>query len=67
MKKKTRSADFSADRNDLKIDVKTNFAVIMNAVIKNFSGSNTNDSFTTAVSNSFFSPSEKNPLAADVG
>ena len=30
MKKKSRSADFCADR----IDVITNFAVIMNAVIK---------------------------------
>ena len=33
----------------------------------NFSGSNTDGSFISAVSNSFFSPLEKNPLAADLG
>ena len=34
---------------------------------KNFSGSNTDGSFTTAVLNSFLSPLEKNPIAADLG
>ena len=32
----------------------------------NFSGSNTDGSFTTAVSNSFLSPQEQNPIAADL-
>ena len=31
--------------------------------IQNLNGSNTDDSFTTAVSNSFLSPLEKNPIA----
>ena len=34
---------------------------------KNFSGSKTDDSFTTAVSNSFLTLLEKNPIAADFG
>ena len=34
---------------------------------KNFSGSNPDGSFTLAVSNSFLSPLEKNPIAADLG
>ena len=33
----------------------------------NFSGSNTDGSFTMAVSNSFLSPLEKKPVAADMG
>ena len=33
----------------------------------NCSGSNTDGSFTTAVSNSFLSPLEKNPTIADLG
>ena len=33
---------------------------------ENFNGSNTDGSFTTAVSNSFLSPLEKNPIAADL-
>ena len=32
-----------------------------------FSGSNTNGSFTKAVLNSVLSPLEKNPIAADLG
>ena len=32
-----------------------------------FSGSNTVGSFTTAVSNSFLSPLEEKPIAADLG
>ena len=34
---------------------------------QNFSGSNTDGSFTTAVSNPFLSPLEKNPITANVG
>ena len=34
--------------------------------IQNFSGSNTDGSFTIAVSNSFFVP-QKNPMAVDLG
>ena len=34
---------------------------------QNFNGSNTDGSFTTAVSKSFSSLLEKNPIAADLG
>ena len=34
---------------------------------KTFSGSNTDGLFTTAISNSFLSPLEKNLIAADLG
>ena len=37
------------------------------AVQKTFSGPNTDNSFTTAISNSFSSPMEKNPIAAEPG
>ena len=33
---------------------------------KNFNGSNTDGLFTMSVSNSFLSPLEKNPIAADI-
>ena len=33
---------------------------------QNFNGSNTDGSFTTAVSNSFLSPLERDPIAADI-
>ena len=33
---------------------------------ENFSGSNTDVLFSTPVSNSFLSPSDKNPIAADL-
>ena len=33
---------------------------------KNFSGSNTDSLFTAAISNSFPSPLERNPIAADI-
>ena len=36
-------------------------------VQRNFKGSNTDGSFTTAVSNSFLGPLEKNPIVADLG
>ena len=36
-------------------------------VQSNFNGSNADGSFTTAVSNSFLSPLENNPIAADFG
>ena len=36
-------------------------------VQSNFSGSNTDGSFTTAVSNSFLRPLEQNPIAANLG
>ena len=34
---------------------------------QNFNGSNTDGLFTAALSNSFLSPLEKNPIAADLG
>ena len=34
---------------------------------QNFSGSKTDGSFTTAVSNSFLTPLKKNPIAVDMG
>ena len=40
---------------------------VISEVQQNFNGSNTDGSFTTAVSNSFLSPQEKNLIAADLG
>ena len=40
---------------------------IFNQQQKKFSGSNTDGSFTTAVSNSFLSPLEQEPIEADLG
>ena len=46
----------------------TVFYVVVSSfdIQKNFDGSNTDGSFTTAVSNSFLSPLENFPLAADL-
>ena len=41
--------------------------MIVDKVQKNFNGSNTDGSFTTAVWSSFLSPLEKKPIAADLG
>ena len=44
------------------------FILVLNdSIQKNFNGSNTDGSFTTAVSNSFLSSLEKMPIAADLG
>ena len=43
------------------------FQILPKQLRKNFNGSNTDGSFTTAVSNSFLSPLAQNPIAADLG
>ena len=40
---------------------------IIEILQENFNGPNSDDSLTRAVSNSFWSPLEKNPIAADLG